>query len=90
MKEHWVFIDGKQASPMICSRIGIRIYFMDHEDTGPHLESRVPGLSIYYNTENNRFKIVRLNDKTGIEVEGVEHPELEYTEEEEGNSDYID
>ncbi|MBW2059296.1 MAG: hypothetical protein JRJ26_17550 [Deltaproteobacteria bacterium] len=73
MKEHWVFIDGRESNPMICSRMGIKIYFMDHDDHGPRLETRVPGLLILYDTERDRFKVVRLNNRTGIEVEGVEH-----------------
>lgn len=71
MKEHWVFIDGREADPMICSRTGIRIYYMDHEDKGPDLASRIPGLLVLYDEEKRRFKIWRLNDRTGIEVEGV-------------------
>ncbi|NIO03698.1 MAG: hypothetical protein GTN74_03525 [Proteobacteria bacterium] len=71
MKEHWVFIDGRDAGPMICSRAGIRIYHMDHEDNGPDLASRIPGLLVVYDEEKKRFKILRLNDRTGIEVEGV-------------------
>lgn len=66
-----MFIDGREASPMICSRAGIRIYYMDHEDKGPNLASRIPGLLVLYNEEKRRFKILRLNDRTGIKVEGV-------------------
>lgn len=72
MKEHWVFIDGREADPMICSRAGIRIYYMDHEDKGPDLAFRIPGLLILYDEEKRRFRIRRLNDRTGIEVGGVQ------------------
>jgi hypothetical protein len=74
MKEHWVFIEGRHGSPMICSRIGVRIYFMDREDDGPDLETRVPGLQILFDKEKNSFKIVRLNDKTGMEIVASEQP----------------
>jgi len=70
MKEHWVFIDGRQGGPMICSRAGIRICYMDHKDKGPNLASRIPGLLVLYDEEKRRFKILRLNDRTGIELEG--------------------
>jgi hypothetical protein len=71
MKEHWVFIEGRQGGPMVCSRAGIRIYCMDHQDEGADLASRVPGLLVLYDEEERRFKILRLNDRTGIEVEGA-------------------
>ena len=70
MKEHWVFIEGRQGGPMICSRAGIRIYYMDHEDEGADLTSRVRGLLVLYDGERKRFRVLRLNDQTGIEVEG--------------------
>jgi hypothetical protein len=69
MKEHWVFIEDR-AGPMICSKAGIRIHYMDREDEGPDLVSRIPGLLIIYDDEKRRFKISRVNDRTGIEVEG--------------------
>ena len=71
MKEHWVFVEGRQGTPLICSRNGIRIYYMDAKDDGAHLASRVPGLSISYDPLEDAFRIVRLNDKTGIQIEGA-------------------
>jgi len=90
MKEHMVFIDGREAHPMICSRTGIKIYYMDHEDEGPNLASRVPGLLVLYNAEKNRFKIVRLNDRTGLEVEGAEHFKLRDEEDKSENPNHVD
>jgi hypothetical protein len=87
MKEHWVFIDGRQGGPMICSRAGIRIYHMDHEDEGADLGSRVPGLLVLYDEERRRFRVFRLNDRTGIVVEGSSVSQRTIAEMRKGNSD---
>jgi hypothetical protein len=87
MKEHWVFIDGRQGGPMICSRAGIRIYRMDHEDEGADLGSRVPGLVVLYDDERRSFRVLRLNDRTGIEVEGSSVSQGNIAEMGKGNGD---
>ena len=77
-KQHWVFVHGRESNPVVRCRAGIKIYYGNQQDDRPDLETRPPAVLVFYDTERNMFRIVRLNDQTGIEVGGAEHFKASY------------